>query len=123
MNPSQKKFRFAWVLENSHGNTHHEDGSDQGETKTGINALDYRPAPRRDDKALLAIQSFFLHQYIRSHFTSLSQSSPSAPFSIISFSRAWRAALWLEPISPFTKGAHATRSGWLMTTTGCGHDL
>ena len=62
----------------------------------------------------------FSTRYIRSHFTSVSQSSPSAPFSTNSCSRAGRLAFWLEPINTLTNGARATRSGWLTTIAGCG---
>lgn len=47
----------------------------------------------------------FSTRYIRSHFTSVSQSRPSAPLSMTSFSRAGRLAFWLEPISTLTSGA------------------
>jgi len=61
----------------------------------------------------------FSTRYIRSHFTNVSQSRPSALFSRTSLARGGRLARWLEPISTFTNGARATRSGWLTTTAGC----
>ena len=77
-----------------------------------------RAAPRGADTAPAPIQPLLLHRYIRSHFTNVSQSRPSAPFSTTSFSRADRLTFWLEPINTLTSGARATRSGWLMMTAG-----
>jgi hypothetical protein len=62
----------------------------------------------------------FSTRYIRLHFTSVSPSRPSAPFSTTSFSCAGRLSFWLEPISTLTSGARATRSGWLTMIAGCG---
>ncbi len=62
----------------------------------------------------------FSTRYIRSQFTNVSKSRPSASLNTISFSRASRVARWLEPINTLTSGARATRSGWLTTTAGCG---